>query len=106
MISAQHRGSCLLSRVATLSHAPALQCCCIHAQAVVAAVEYVANATGVDAATLAELGVVDQLLSYHVAPGAALVMERLVNGQVLTMLDGNTTTIVTCAAASRSPCAC
>eukprot|EP00879_Flechtneria_rotunda_P026622 GHRR01028398.1.p1 GENE.GHRR01028398.1~~GHRR01028398.1.p1 ORF type:complete len:296 (+),score=112.78 GHRR01028398.1:467-1354(+) len=62
-------------------------------EAVQAALEYVQNATGADVATLQDAGVIDQLLSYHVASGAALVAQRLTDGQTLTMQDGNTTTI-------------
>ncbi len=65
-------------------------------QAVNSAVDYIETATGVDISTLTEMGVVEQLLAYHVAPGAALAMDRLVGGQELTMLDGNMTTISTC----------
>lgn len=64
-------------------------------QAVNSAVDYIETATGVDISTLTEMGVVEQLLAYHVAPGAALAMDRLVGGQELTMLDGNMTTIST-----------
>jgi uncharacterized surface protein with fasciclin (FAS1) repeats len=45
------------------------------------------------AAELKEQGVVDQLLQYHVAEGAALLNSEFENSQVLTMLDGNKTRI-------------
>ena len=57
------------------------------------AIEFVTNATSADAATLAEMGVVEQLLRYHVTEGAAVLLDRLKNEQKLTMLDGNKTTI-------------
>jgi uncharacterized surface protein with fasciclin (FAS1) repeats len=45
------------------------------------------------AAELREQGVVQQLLQYHVAEGAALLSSKFENSQVLTMLDGNKTKI-------------
>lgn len=58
------------------------------------AVQFVANATGADAKTLQEQGVLEQLLTYHVTEGAAVLEGKLKNNQTLTMLDGNKTTIL------------
>jgi uncharacterized surface protein with fasciclin (FAS1) repeats len=62
-------------------------------QAVGAAVAFLEESSNMTAAELKEQGVVQQLLQYHMAEGAALLSSDFENSQVLTMLDGNKTRI-------------
>ena len=60
------------------------------------ALEYLdTNFPNMTAKELAEMGIVDSLLKYHVTAGnAALTSDRLRNGMKLTMLDGSPITIL------------
>jgi hypothetical protein len=81
------------------SPSPGACCCRTHPppppQAVKAAIAAL-NETqpGIDAKTLAEAGVLDSLLQYHVTEGAALTADRLKDNMTLTMLNKEKTTIV------------
>lgn len=65
-------------------------------QAVKGALEYVnTNFPNMTTAELADMGIIDSLLQYHVTAGnAALTSDRLRNGMKLTMLNKEPTTII------------
>lgn len=64
-------------------------------QAIQAALQYVsANFPNLTTTELADVGIVDALLQYHVSPKAAVTSDKLKNGQKLTMLNNETTTII------------
>lgn len=69
-------------------------CACL--QAVTGALEYVqTNFPNMTSAELAEMGILDGLLEYHVTAGnAALTSDRLKNGTKLTMLNKEPVTII------------
>lgn len=74
-----------------------LLCCLprVVLQAIKAALKYVsANFPNLTTSELADVGILDALLQYHVSGKAAISSDKLKNGQKLTMLNGETTTIV------------
>lgn len=78
-----------------LSHSEPSRRRCVP-QAVKGALEYLnTNFPNMTTKELAEMGIVDSLLTYHVTAGnAALTSDRLRNGMKLTMMDGNPITII------------